>query len=85
MRELRQGTEMDIAYEPGYRFSVRITADLMGFRFRKFQPYVRDLKKQEDIPGPLFEYCLAAEDFAEAWREDYVRTGNIHCIEKAKV
>lgn len=78
MRELRCGTEIDIAYEPGYRFSVRITVD------RKFQAYVQDLKGQYDIPGPIFESCLAAEDFAEAWREDYVKTKNIYCFEKAK-
>ena len=79
MREFRNGFEVDVGYEPGYRFSVRITAD------RKFQAYARDLRKQEDIPGPLFESCLDAEDFAQAWRSDYVRTGNIHCNEKAKV
>lgn len=79
MRELRYGFEVDIGYEPGYRFSVRLTED------REFQAYVRDLREQKDIPGPVFEYCLQTEDFAEAWREAYVRTGNIHCIEKAKV
>lgn len=79
MKEFRHGFEVDIGYEQGYRFSVRITTS------RKFQAYARDLVKREDIPGPEFEYCLAAEDFAEAWREDYVKTKNIHCIEKAKV
>ena len=79
LRELRYGTEIDIGYEPGYRFSVRLTDD------RKFQPYVRDLRVQKDIPGPTFEYCLPAEDFAEVWRADYILTKNIHCIEKAKV
>jgi len=87
MKEFRHGFEVDVEYEPkpDYRFSVRIAAGLHGFRFNQFQPYARDLRKQEDIPGPLFEYCMAAEAFAEAWREDYVRTGNIHCIDKAKV
>lgn len=81
MKEFRHGFEVDVEYEPqpDYRFSVRITTG------RKFQAYARDLKKKEDIPGPEFEYCLAAEDFAKAWREDYVKTKNIHCIEKAKV
>lgn len=78
MKEFRYGYEVDIGYEPGYRFSVRIVS-------RKFQVYARDLKKQTDVPGPMFEYCLAAEDFAEAWREDYVKTKNIHCIDKPKM
>lgn len=84
MKEFRHGCEVDIGYEPGYRFSVRIVKGLHGFRFGQFQPYVRDLRKQEDIPGPLFEYCLAAEDFAETWRENYIKTKNINCIEKPK-
>lgn len=81
MRELRYGTEIDIGYEPEYRFSIRLTKDFPS----KFQPYARDLRKQADIPGPTFEYRQKAEDFAEAWREDYVKTGNIHCIEKPKM
>lgn len=80
MKELRVGTEIDIGYEPGgFRFSVRITTD------RKFQAYVRDLRGQYDIPGPIFEYCFAAEDFAETWRQNYVKTKNIYCFEKPKV
>lgn len=75
MRELRYGTEVDVGYESGYRFSVRLTGNFP----RKFQAYVRDLRKQKDIPGPIFKYRYEAENFAEAWKEDYVKTGNIHC------
>lgn len=93
MRELRYGTEIDIGYDPDYRFSVRLIwtketnarNEPIHSEDRKFQAYVRDLREQKDIPGPVFESCLDAEDFAEAWKEDYVRTGNIHCIEKAKI
>lgn len=87
MREIRYGTEIDIEYVPGYRFSVRLiwTKEMSAQENRKFQVYVRDLREQKNIPGPIFEHCQEAEDFAEAWKEDYVRTGNIHCNKKAKV
>lgn len=78
MRELRYGTEIDIGYEPGYRFSVRLI-------WAKFQAYVRDLRAQKDIEGPTFEDREEAEDFAEAWKENYVKTKNIRCIEKAQI
>ena len=82
MREWRYGTEMDIGYLADYRFSVRLT-DYGGER--KFQAYARDLNAKKDIEGPVCKSRKEAEDFAEAWKDDYIRTGNIYCIERPRV
>lgn len=79
MREYRYGTEIDIGYLPGYRFSIRLNDD------RKFEVYARDLVRQEDIKAGEFNYREQAEIFAEAWKNDYIRTGNIYCHQRPAI